>query len=50
MHFRHAGHQKATENKIMEMNLWKVVCVVCALFLNATGRCKESAGPDKYYI
>lgn len=34
----------------MEINLWKVVCVVCALLLNAIGKCQESAGSGEYYF
>lgn len=34
----------------MEINLSKVMCVVCAVLLNATGRCKVNAGSDEYYI
>lgn len=34
----------------MEVNLWKFMCVVCALLLNATGRDKEIAGSDECLI
>lgn len=34
----------------MGMNLWKFACVVCALLLYATGKCKGIAGSGEYYM